>query len=207
MPPNERHSDTQAVSSYLAEVELHLAHLAPSQRAQVIADLRSHIDSSDDAEIDDVLTRLGDPIQVANIFTSNSVTSSSADRLRVFRVLRFATVVALLLAAIATAILSLWFIVAWMAAVLALWMLPSWSTRDRVIATSIAPVSLLILTFLRVPRWISSVDCHSSATCFHTAPLAMLILGWVLLTILTLLSLWSVLRLLKPLRLLSLVND
>lgn len=138
---------SQLVDSYLRRLETELADVPASRRAEIMDEIRGHIaeerrviaDESD-ADVMNLLDRLGDPADIAaeardGLHGRSAVTSSS--RLGTHEVLALA--------------LS---ILAWPAGIVLLWTSKAWTTREKLLGTLLPPggypgVLLIMSTF----RW------------------------------------------------------
>ncbi len=128
------HAD-QIVSGYLARLEQALADLPPPRRAELVDDVRSHIAEArrgladeTDADLLNILDKLGDPADIA---------ADARDRLGAqpvpltmpLGVLEIAAIVALVLV--------------WPAGVALVWLSSAWSERDKVVATVLIPGAVI----------------------------------------------------------------
>jgi uncharacterized membrane protein len=130
----------QIISGYLARLEQALAGLPPARRAELVDDVRSHIAEArrglaeeTDADLLNILDKLGDPVDIA---------ADARDRLGAqpepptmpLGVLEIAAIVALVLV--------------WPAGIALVWLSSAWSQRDKLIATVLVPAGFLGLTVL-----------------------------------------------------------
>lgn len=123
------HGD-QIVAGYIAQLELALAGVPQSRRNEVVGEIREHISEAraksaaeTDADVYNVLERLGDPADIAAEAGTRvddsppaRVTGGWAD--------------------IAAAVLTPVF---WPVGVILLWISPAWSVRDKLIGTLVPP--------------------------------------------------------------------
>lgn len=127
------HGD-QIVAGYIAQLERALASVPPSRRAEIvdeigehIAQVRGQIADESDADVLNLLDRLGDPVELAASAPTEEptpVTPGGGGPLAS----GWLDIAALVL----TPIL-------WPVGVILLWMSPSWSTRDKLIGTLVPP--------------------------------------------------------------------
>jgi hypothetical protein len=149
---------TELVADYLRRLELELMNLAAEKRQEILDEIRGHIaeertgiPNESDADIKNLLDRLGDPTEIAAAARNDVETQRPANATTHFGTLE---VLALGLT-----------LLAWPAGVVLLWVSRSWTTREKVLGTLVPPggypgVLLLLSTFHNVvwmsetaPRW------------------------------------------------------
>jgi uncharacterized membrane protein len=120
----------QLTREYLARIEVALATVAPARREELMNEVRAHIAEArgelaneTDADVMNILERLGDPAEMAAAETER-VESISPIR-RPSRALEVAAVVLLVLF--------------WPVGVVLLWLSDAWTTRDKLIGTLVPP--------------------------------------------------------------------
>jgi uncharacterized membrane protein len=123
------HAD-QLVNEYLVRLENALAPVAPARRDELMSEVRAHITAArgelaneTDADVLNILERLGDPAEMAAAETER-VESTTVVR-RPSRALEIAAIVLLLLF--------------WPVGVVLLWLSDAWTTRDKLIGTLVPP--------------------------------------------------------------------
>jgi hypothetical protein len=121
----------EIVAGYLARLEAALAPVPEARRVELLDEVREHIGEArtaladeTDADILNILDRLGDPADVAAAEIGRAEPAPAAAR-RASRGLEIAALVLLLLF--------------WPVGVVLLWMSDAWSTRDKVIGTLVPP--------------------------------------------------------------------
>src|SRR5262249_29062924 len=131
---------TRLVDDYLRRLEDELSDLPAQKRSEILQEIRGHIAearagmrSGSDAEVMNLLDRLGDPSEIGGEARGNAGLRRA--RTRTFDVL------ALLL-----------MVLAWPAGVVLLWWSKSWTTREKVLGTLVPPggypgVFLIMSTF------------------------------------------------------------
>ena len=131
---------TRLVNDYLRRLEAELSDLPAEKRSEILQEIRGHIvearsamRSESDAEVMNLLERLGDPSEIAA--EAHGTASLPRARTQTFDVL------ALLL-----------MVLAWPAGVVLLWWSKSWTTREKVLGTLVPPggypgVFLIMSTF------------------------------------------------------------
>jgi hypothetical protein len=160
----------QLVSMYLKRLDAELASLPRARRREVVQEISQHIEEAraelttqNEAEIRNVLDRLGDPAEIA---------AEAGERSDVpVRKAGWEEIGALLMLLVGGLILP---VIGWFVGVLLLWVSDAWETRDKVIGTLLVPGGLL------TPLGLVLVATSASA-----AP----VLGLVLLVALTLVPL------------------
>jgi hypothetical protein len=140
------HGD-QIVAGYIAQLERALASVPPSRRAEIvdeigehIAQVRGQIADESDADVLNLLDRLGDPVELAASAPTEEPTPVMPGGGGPLAS-GWLDIAALVL----TPIL-------WPVGVILLWMSPSWSTRDKLIGTLVPPGAVLVVTRWVTPR-------------------------------------------------------
>ncbi|HYS00814.1 MAG TPA: hypothetical protein VET82_00515 [Candidatus Eisenbacteria bacterium] len=133
------HAD-QIVSGYLARLEQALAALPPARRAELVDDVRSHIAEArrglaeeTDADLLNILDKLGDPADIA-ADARERLGAQPAPPPVPLGMLEIAAIVALVLV--------------WPAGIALVWLSSAWSRRDKLIATVVVPGGVLVLAIL-----------------------------------------------------------
>jgi uncharacterized membrane protein len=133
------HAD-QIVSGYLARLEQALAGLPPARRAELVDDVRSHIAEArrglaeeTDADLLNILDKLGDPADIA-ADARERLGAQPAPAAMPLGILEIAAIVALVLV--------------WPAGIALVWLSSAWSRRDKLIATGVVPGGVLVLAIL-----------------------------------------------------------
>jgi hypothetical protein len=133
------HAD-QIVSDYLARLEQALAGLPPARRAELVDDVRSHIAEArrglaeeTDADLLNILDKLGDPADIA-ADARDRLGAQPAPPAMPLGILEIAAIVALVLV--------------WPAGIALVWLSSAWSRRDKLIATGVVPGGVLVLAIL-----------------------------------------------------------
>ena len=150
---------TQLVDEYLRRLEIELMDLPAEKRLEILDEIRSHIaeeragiPNESDADVMNLLDRLGDPTEIA------AEARSGGERQRLSSVtahLGTLEVLALVLT-----------LLAWPAGVVLLWVSRAWTTREKLLGTLLPPggypgVFLVMSTFHwfvsmsdTAPRWV-----------------------------------------------------
>jgi len=170
---------TQLVDEYLRRLEIELMDLPAEKRQEILDEIRGHIaeertgiSNESDADVMNLLDRLGDPTEIA------AEAGSGGERRRLSSVTaEFGTLEVLAL------VLTL---LAWPAGVVLLWVSRAWTAREKLLGTLLPPggypgVLLVMSTF----HWFVSMS--------ETAP------RWVQLTVGAVLFTVSLLLLVAPL--------
>jgi hypothetical protein len=131
---------TQAVKEYLHDLEAELRDLPRSRRQELLGEIHEHIDSAlaeapthDEAEVRNVLDRLGDPSDIAE---------EARQRFGVPKVKSGALEIgALILLPIGGIILP---VAGWFIGVILLWSSRVWTTREKLAGTFLFPGGLLL---------------------------------------------------------------
>jgi len=133
------HAD-QIVSGYLARLEQALAELPRPRRADLVDDVRSHIAEArrgladeTDADLLNILDKLGDPADIA-AEARDRLGAQPAPPTMPLGLLEIAAIVALVLV--------------WPAGIALVWLSSAWSQRDKLIATVFVPGGVLALGIL-----------------------------------------------------------
>ena len=119
------------VDGYLGRLELELLDLAPERRREIVDDIRAHIaderggiQSETDADLMNLLDRLGDPAEIAAAARDGQRNAAPAPTSRVGAVE--------ILALILTPII-------WPAGVVLMWASSAWTTRQKLLGTLVVP--------------------------------------------------------------------
>lgn len=130
------HAD-QIISGYLARLEQALSVLPPARRAELVDDVRSHIAEArrgladeSDADLLNILDKLGDPADIA-VDARDRLGAQTAPPAVPLGVLEIAAIVA--------------FVFVWPAGIALVWLSSAWSRRDKLIATVLVPGGVLAL--------------------------------------------------------------
>lgn len=134
----------QAVKEYMHDLEAELRDLPRSRRQELLGEIHEHIDSAlaeapahDEAEVRNVLDRLGDPADIAE---------EARQRFGVPKVKSGALeIAALILLPIGGIILP---VVGWFIGVILLWSSRVWTTGEKLAGTLLFPGGLLLPTAL-----------------------------------------------------------
>ena len=130
----------QIVSGYLARLEQALAGLPPARTAELVDDVRSHIAEArrglaeeTDADLLNILDKLGDPGDIA-ADARDPLGAQPSPPAMPLGLLEIAAIVALALV--------------WPAGIALVWLSSAWSQRDKLIATVFVPGGVLALGIL-----------------------------------------------------------
>jgi len=133
------HAD-QIISGYLARLEQALADLPPPRRAELVDHVRSHIAEArrslaeeTDADLLNILDKLGDPADIA-ADARDRLGPQPAPPAMPLGILEIGAIVAL--------------VVVWPAGIALVWLSSAWSQRDKLIATVLLPGGVLALAIL-----------------------------------------------------------
>jgi hypothetical protein len=133
----------QLVDGYLGRLELELLDLAPERRREIVDDIRAHIadergglQGETDADLMNLLDRLGDPAEIAAAARDGQPHAAPAPAGRVGAVE--------ILALILTPII-------WPAGVVLLWASSAWTTRQKLLGTLVVPGGYPGLFFFVLP--------------------------------------------------------
>jgi hypothetical protein len=134
----------RSVEKYLGELEGELRDLPRSRRQELLTEISDHIDAAlaqtpdhDEAEIRNVLERLGDPADIAQ---------EARQRLGVPRARSGAfEVAAVILLPIGGVVIP---VLGWVAGVILLWTSRVWTTREKLAGTLLFPGGLLLPVLL-----------------------------------------------------------
>lgn len=136
------HAD-QIINGYLARLEQALGDLPAPRRAELLGDVRSHIaearaglTAETDADLLNLLDRLGDPADLATEARDRLGAAPTPATLPI-SLLEIAAIVALVLV--------------WPAGIALVWMSSAWSQRDKLLATVLFPAAIFGLTFFPLP--------------------------------------------------------
>lgn len=143
---------TQLVDAYLRRLEYELMDLPAEKRLEILEEIRGHIaeertgnPNESDADVMNLLDRIGDPSEIAAEARSGSErpgVSSATARFGTFEVLALALT-----------------LLAWPAGVVLLWVSKTWTRREKLLGTLVPPggypgVFLVMSTF----RWFVSMS-------------------------------------------------
>jgi hypothetical protein len=128
MPPRE-----QLVDEYIDRLEAELGDVPPDRREEIVSEIRSHIAEetargglSTEADLHNLLERLGDPAEIAAAArpakTAHEPARAGGGQVGAIEVL----------AMVLTPII-------WPVGVILYWLSPRWNTRDKLIATLLPP--------------------------------------------------------------------
>jgi uncharacterized membrane protein len=145
------------VEKYLGELKGELHDLPPSRRRELLAEISDHIDVAlaqtpdhDEAEIRNVLERLGDPADIAQ--EARQRFGVPPARSGAFEV---AAVILLPIGGVVIPVLG------WVAGVILLWTSRVWTTREKLAGTLLFPGGLL-LPILLLTGVVGVTECFSS---------------------------------------------
>ncbi|MDV9187406.1 hypothetical protein R6L23_04090 [Streptomyces sp. SR27] len=143
--------DHPLVAAYLDAVARETAMLPAERRAELLADLREHIEANearDDGQVRAVLAGLGDPRTVAaSALAEEAPAAGTASPAPGSRGRTRLTAVLLSVSGLLVLVSSLLGTIALIAAMVLLWTSPQWGKREKVIATG-ACVAVPVLMFL-----------------------------------------------------------
>lgn len=145
------------VEDYLERLDSELRDLPRARRRELTQEIAEHIDearsalaSDDEADIRNLLDRLGEPAEIA---------AEARERLGVrSRRAGFTEVAAIVLLPIGGVVIP---VLGWVAGVIALWVSDAWTVRDKLIGTLVIPGGLLVPVYLMLATG-SSTSCSSS---------------------------------------------
>jgi HAAS domain-containing protein len=133
----------QLVEGYLGRLELELLDLVPERRREIVDDIRAHIaderggiQNETDADLMNLLDRLGDPAEIAAAARDGQPKAAPPPAGRVGAVE--------ILALILTPII-------WPAGVVLLWASSAWTTRQKLLGTLVVPGGYPALFFFVLP--------------------------------------------------------
>lgn len=133
----------RAVNDYLRQLEKSLRGLPRSRRSEIVTDIKEHIDEalagieSSEAEVRNVLARLGEPEDIA---------LDAAERLGIAPVRpRASDVAAVILLLVGGLVLP---VIGWFIGVALLWASAVFTTRDKLVGTLVLPGGLALPAFL-----------------------------------------------------------
>jgi Protein of unknown function (DUF1700) len=129
-----------SVERYLRDLDRALRDLPGARRREIVEEIRGHIeegraqgDVQSDADIHELLDRLGEPEDIA---------ADARERFGIRQVKVGALeVIALIMLPIGALILP---VVGWFVGVVCLWVSPLWTTRDKLIGTLVVPGGMLL---------------------------------------------------------------
>jgi uncharacterized membrane protein len=131
----------QAVKEYLQELDQELRDLPRSRRQELMGEIHEHIDSAladspalDEAEVRNVLDRLGDPSDIAEEARHRFGVSKQRSR-----GLEIAAVIFLLIGGLIIPV------VGWFIGVILLWSSRVWTTGEKLAGTLLFPVASSLL--------------------------------------------------------------
>jgi uncharacterized membrane protein len=137
-------TDDGAVKSYLQRVDRELSTLPRSKRAEIVDEIREHIDEAvaadpprNEADLRNLLDRIGDPSDIAA--EARERFGIQAKRPGAMEAI---TIPLLLIGGIVIPFLG------WIAGVIMLWLSEVWTTRDKLIGTFVVPGGLGASFFL-----------------------------------------------------------
>jgi len=139
-----RSSPERNVDSYLHDLSRALRDLPPKRRREIVSEIQEHIadmfeelpGDADDADVVDVLERVGDPEDIA------------ADARERFGIQRWRPSWSDPLAIVLLLIGGFLWLIGWIAGVVLLWFSDVWTTRDKIIGTLFVPGGLAAPFFL-----------------------------------------------------------
>src|SRR5579864_2038646 len=136
----------QLVDGYISRLELELLDVGPDRRREIVDDIRSHIaeervtlEHETDADLLNLLDRLGDPAEIAAAAKDGQPQQPPAPVIRVGAVE--------ILALILTPII-------WPAGVVLLWASSAWTTRQKLLGTLVPPGGYPAFFFLAPLIWL-----------------------------------------------------
>lgn len=147
--------------AYLRRLDEELRHLPRARREEILAEIREHINEADpvtEAELRDVLDRLGEPEDIA---------ADAHERFDIPAGPRMGTqeIFALLLMTIGGLIVPL---LGWLVGIALLWGSSAWSPRDKWVGTLLFPGGLafpLLLAFGAIGGYTCVVDDDGNQVC------------------------------------------
>lgn len=141
------------IRQYLDRVAGELHDLPATERSEILSDLRAHIDeavgdpaTASEADVRNVLERLGDPVELARESRERRSDEASDRSPGVYRRVKTGPGALEVVAIVLTALF-------WPIGVILAWLSPRWLHRDKVIATIVPFVSLLLMIAALVPVW------------------------------------------------------
>ena|ERR671910_941152 len=177
-----------SVDSYLRDLEEELRDLPPSRRRELVEEIRQHIDDAvreggDEAEIRNVLERLGDPAEIA------------AEARERFGIRHAKPGAREILALILLPIGGFLWIVGWVAGAILLATSNAWTSREKLIGLLVVPGGLLPAALLGLtPSRICTHGMSSTGEFIETcsAGIIPVWLAWVLMVVLVIGPIWTV---------------
>lgn len=175
------------VDDYLRELEEELRDLPPARRRELVEEIREHIDSalgeaSDEAEVRNVLDRLGAPAEIA------------AEARERFGIRRAKPGVREILALILLPIGGFLYIVGWVVGAILLVTSNVWTSREKVVGLLVVPGGLLpaaLFGLMGARSCMGVIDSSGvvSETCSGGMPIW---LAWVVMAVLVIGPIWTV---------------
>lgn len=150
------------VDEYLRRLDLSMRDLRAERRDEILTEIDEHISellaenpAATDAEVRNVLERVGDPEDIAAEATDRLGTGAVArsDRFRT----SWTDIAAVALLVLGTLLITPFYrpeamVVAWTAAVVLVWMSDVWSTRDKIGVTLLLPAGALSAILIQDSR-------------------------------------------------------
>lgn len=140
------------IRRYMRQLDEALANAPSERRREIVDEVKAHIQEEmqqlgrppTEAEVRQILDRLGDPAAIANAEADDAPRQSPAPRSRSPRLglLEVAALVLLLIGALIVPV------VGWVAGVVLLWISPAWTTRQKWLGTLVVPGGLALPLFL-----------------------------------------------------------
>ena len=175
------------VDAYLRELDQELRDLPANRRREIVEEIREHIDSAlegsgGEAEIRNVLDRLGDPADIA------------AEARERFGVARAKPGVREVLALVLLPIGFVLWIVGWVVGAILLLTSNVWTSREKVIGLLVFPGGLLpAASLMLLPGQVCSETIRNGRTISECSGGLMPVwLAWVLLVVLVVGPIWTV---------------
>jgi hypothetical protein len=173
----------ELVDDYLKQLNAEAADLPRARRRELVKEISEHIaearadlESENEAEIHNLLDRLGNPAEIA---------AEAAERPGALpRTKSGLDIVALVLLLIGGVVLP---VVGWLIGVVLLWVSETWTTREKLIGTLVVPGGLALPLFLGAYGASSELCASYSAgpvTCTGGPSFALRVLGLILLVVL-----------------------
>lgn len=210
------HDDVR-VRAWLDDLEIRLRDLPPSDRRDIVDDLRSHLDEvlAGPGEPDDpdpvrtALRRLGDPEAIAHQAYEEARLTTPGPQRR----LGITEILALILLPIGSLLIP---ILGWIVGVILLWVSDAWTRGQKIAGMLLPPLGLAFPLFgglflLRLPQsWVTgtcsaSGSATSSGTNLVTSPFTCTGGGWapttILITLVVLAAAATLLAVIVPIRL------
>ncbi|HKO74813.1 MAG TPA: hypothetical protein VJU01_05830 [Gaiellaceae bacterium] len=144
-------STDKLVEDYLDRLELELADFPSARRRELVQEISEHIaearaalESESEADVRNLLDRMGDPADIAAEARGVPVASPSAQPHVARRSSAF-DIAALILLLVGGVVLP---IVGWLVGVVLLWISDSWTTNEKLFGTFVIPGGLLLPVYL-----------------------------------------------------------